>query len=72
MRLMLTEPLLLLLLALDVIRLPSLERGNEGGHGSAWGGVHLVIGANIFGRPLNLVLHMPFRIFGYSSNIFTG
>ncbi len=38
----------LLLLAPDVIRLPSLERGNEGWHGSAWGGVHLVMGAIIF------------------------
>jgi hypothetical protein len=47
--LILTNPLLLLLLLTsDVIRLPSLERGNEGGHGSAWGGVHLVMGAIIF------------------------
>jgi hypothetical protein len=46
---MITNPLLLLLLlAPDVIRLPSLESGNEGGHGSAWVGVHLVMGVIIF------------------------
>ncbi len=71
---MLTNALLLLLLfAPDVIRLPSfkLKRGNEGWHEFAWGGVHLVMGAIIFGRPLNLMLYMPFRIFAYSSNILT-
>ena len=52
----LTNPLLfLLLLAPDVVRLPSLERGDEGGMGP--------LGA------VNLVLYMPFRIFAYSSNI---
>ena len=68
------QPLLhFLLLAPNVIRLPILERGDEGEHGSAWGGVHLVMGANIFWTPikspLNLVMYMPFRIFAYSSNI---
>ena len=38
---------LLLLLAPDVLRLQSLERGDEGGHGSAWGGVYLVMDAII-------------------------
>jgi hypothetical protein len=52
----LTNPLLLLLLlASDVVRLPSLERGDEGGMGP--------LGA------VNLVLYMTFRIFAYSSNI---
>jgi hypothetical protein len=51
--LILTNPLLLLLLlAPDVIRLPILERGNEGGHGSVWGGVHLVMGVIIFWTPI--------------------
>jgi hypothetical protein len=33
--------LLLLLLVPNVIRCPRLERGDEGGQGSVWGGVHL-------------------------------
>ena len=41
-------------------------RGGEGPPGAvsiwAWS-------PSIFGRPLNLVLYMPFRIFAYSSNI---
>jgi hypothetical protein len=44
--------LLLLLLAPNVIRLPSFERGDEGGYGSAWGGVHLVMVAIIFRAPI--------------------
>jgi hypothetical protein len=68
--LILTNPLLhILLLAPNIIRLPSLERGDEGGYGSVWDGVHLVMGATIFWTPLNLALYMPFRIFAYSSNI---
>jgi hypothetical protein len=35
--------LLLLLLVPNVISLSSLERGDEGGQGSVWGGVHLVM-----------------------------
>ena len=51
--LILSNPLLLLLLwAPNVIRLPSLERGDEGGHGSAWGGVLLVMGAIISWTPI--------------------
>jgi hypothetical protein len=50
---MITNPLLLLLLlAPDVNRLPSLERGNEGGHGTVWGGVRLVMGAIIIWTPI--------------------
>jgi hypothetical protein len=50
---MLTNPLLLLLLlAPDVIRMSSLERGNEGGHGSGWVGVHLVMGVSICWTPI--------------------
>jgi hypothetical protein len=53
----------------DLIWLPGLERGDEGGEGppgvvSIWSRSPL-----FFGRPLNLVLYMPFRIFAYSSNI---
>jgi hypothetical protein len=41
-------------------------RGGEGPPGavSIWSWSPL-----FFGRPLNLVLYMPFRIFAYSSNI---
>ena len=61
--------LLLLLLAPDIICLSSLERSDEGGEGppgavSIWSWSPL-----LFGRPLNLVLYMPFRIFAYSSNM---
>jgi hypothetical protein len=42
-------------------------RGDEGPPGavSIWSWSPL-----FFGRPLNLVLYMPFRMFTYSSNIF--
>jgi hypothetical protein len=51
--LILSNPLLLLLLlASNVIRLPSLERGDEGGYGSAWGRVHLVMGTIISWTPI--------------------
>ena len=43
----LSNPLLLfLLLTPNVISLSILERGDEGGYGSSWGGVHLVIRDN--------------------------
>jgi hypothetical protein len=35
-----------------VIRLQSLERGNERGHGYAWGSVHLVMGVITFWTPI--------------------
>ncbi len=44
--------LLLLLLAPNIIRLPGLERGDEGGGGSALGGVHLVMVALVFRAPV--------------------
>jgi hypothetical protein len=51
--LILSNPLLLLLLwTPNVIRLPSLEGGDEGGYGSAWGGVRLVMGVVISGTPI--------------------
>ena len=37
---------------LNVIRLSSLERGDEGGHGSTWDGLHLVMGDNISWTPI--------------------
>jgi hypothetical protein len=47
------NPLLLLLLwTPNVIRLPSLEGGDEGGYVSVWGGVRLVMGVIIFGTPI--------------------
>ena len=50
---MLSNSLLLLLLwTPNVIRLPSLEGGDEGGHGPAWGGVRLVIDVAVFGTPI--------------------
>jgi len=46
--LILSNPLLLpLLLESNVIRMTSLERGDEGGYGSDWDRVHLVMGASI-------------------------
>jgi hypothetical protein len=63
--------LLLLLLAPDIIWLTSLERGDEGGLRVRLGRCPSGHGRLYFsGRPLNLVLYMPFRIFAYSSNIF--
>ncbi len=51
--LILTNPLLLLLLLTsDVIRMSRLDRGNEGGYGSVWDGVHLVMGVIIFYTPI--------------------
>jgi hypothetical protein len=44
--------LLLLLLPPNVVRLPSLERGDEEGYGSAWGGVYLVMGDIISWTPI--------------------
>ena len=43
---------LLLLLAPNVIRLPSLERGDQGGSGSTWVGVHPVMVVLVFGVPI--------------------
>jgi hypothetical protein len=51
--LVLYNPLfLLLLLEPNVIKLPSLERGDEGGYGSAWGRVRLVMGDIISWTPI--------------------
>jgi hypothetical protein len=51
--LILSNPLLLLLLwTPNVISLPSLERGDEGGYGSVWDGVRLVMGDIISGTPI--------------------
>jgi hypothetical protein len=36
----------------NVIRLPRLERGDEGGYGPTWDGVHLVMGDIISWTPL--------------------
>ncbi len=59
---MLTNPLLLLLLlTTDVIRLTNVERGNKGGYGSVWGGVHLVMGVIIFWTPIESRLVHTFR-----------
>jgi hypothetical protein len=51
--LILTNPLLfLLLLEPNVIRLTPLDRGDEGGYGSTWNGVRLVMGIIIFWIPI--------------------
>ncbi len=61
--------LLLLLLTPNIIRLSSLERGDGGGEGPP-GTVSIPSWSSLFfGHPLNLVLYIPFRIFGYSYNI---
>jgi hypothetical protein len=62
--------LLLFFFVSDVVMLSGLERGDEGGEGPP-GAVSIWSWSSLFfGRPLNLVLYIPFRIFVYSSNIF--
>jgi len=70
--LILSNPLLhVLLWTLNVIMLPSVEvkRGGMGPPGaeSVWSWVPLSLG-----RPLNLVLYIPFRTFAYSFKYFKG
>jgi hypothetical protein len=59
----LSNPLLLpLLLESNVIRMTSLERGDEGGYGSVWDRVHLVMGASISWTPIKSRTVLTLRV----------
>jgi hypothetical protein len=59
--LILSNPLLLpLLLESNVIRMKTLERGDEGGYGSAWDRVHLVMGVlHVYREAIILAGELP-------------
>jgi hypothetical protein len=53
----------------NVIRLSSLEGGDEEGHGPPWDGVCLVIGVTVSETPIKFHTVHTFQDVSYSSNI---